>query len=74
MNAKQITRLDGFVIAKSVFSILLIITVSLMLTGCVGPEITDPDWRGRDTYNYNQMPPSTPAPPRQWDPNSIQTY
>jgi hypothetical protein len=72
MNAKKITRLDGFVIAKSLYGILLFITVSLMLTGCVGPEITDPDWRGRDVYNT--MPPITPAPPRQWDPYSFQTY
>jgi hypothetical protein len=74
MNTEKIMRLDGYAIAgyaiaKSVFCILLFITLNLMLTGCVGPEITDADWRGRDVYNT--MPPTTPAPPRQWDPNSI---
>jgi len=74
MNTIHIRRINAAILAKLAFIILLFITVSLTFTGCVGPEITDPDWRGRDAYNYNQMPPTTPAPPRQWDPNSIQTY
>jgi len=65
MNTHQIVRLDAPIVAKLVFGILLFIAVSLMFTGCIGPEITDPDWRGRDVYNT--MPPTTPPPPRQWD-------
>jgi hypothetical protein len=65
MNTQQMMRCDATTFAQLVFSILLFIFVSLMLTSCVGPEITDPDWRGRDVYNT--MPPTAPAPPRQWD-------
>jgi hypothetical protein len=71
MNTQQTRCLDAAIFARQALIILLFITISVLLTGCIGPVITDSDWQGRDTYNYNQMPPSTSAPPRQWDPYSI---
>jgi len=62
----------GRVSISSALGLLLIIGAGLMLTGCIGPDITDPDWRARDTYN--NLPPTSPAPPRQWDPNSISIF
>jgi hypothetical protein len=48
-----------------VFSALLLIIFSIVLSGCITPEITDPDWQARDNIKTQQ--PSSPPPPKQWD-------
>ena len=62
----------GRVPISTAFGLLLIVAAGLMLAGCIGPDITDPDWQSRDAYNH--LPPTSPAPPRQWDPNSISIF
>jgi len=55
-------RLDVNKFGRWIFSVLLLIVLSIVVTGCV--EVTDPDWLGRS--DMNTPSPTSPAPPSQW--------
>jgi hypothetical protein len=62
---KRFIHLNAKTFARMTFGVLLFASVSIMITSCIGPEITDQEWQGRDNIQTRQ--PTTPAPPEQWD-------